>query len=573
MFLAHLKIGTRLSISYALLVLVVIAVGWLGLDRMAVLQENLETVVSQRASLIELTRKAVEKVNQNAIFTATYVIVNDQSAVQNISQSLTRNRDEITRYIEEIQSRLKTDGEKEKLAEVKRVRGPYVESFGTVKKLVLEGNVTAAREAVTRETLPAQDRLLEAWGSFSALQGELMKQNERDAANAYQLGVRITLSVIALAVLLAIVVGLFITRSITTPVLEVTRQMEELAGGKGDLTKRIAIDTSDELGTLAKHFNAFMEELVRIIVDARAAAEGLSAAAQQVSSSAQALSQGTSEQASAVEETTASLEEMSASITQNAENSRQSEVTAVKGANDAEESGRAVSETVSAMKSIADRVNIIEEIAYQTNLLALNAAIEAARAGEHGRGFAVVATEVRKLAERSQSSAKEISQVAASSVRVAERSGQLLQELVPGIKKMTELVQEVAAASREQSTGVAQMNRAMSQVDQVTQRNASSAEELSSTAEELSAQAQGLQSLISFFDVGRDTGPRFRGSHAETLLPHQQAQQPHAPLPPPRPSVPTPRASAPLPAPPQLPPAPTAPRHPLNGGDGDFRRF
>jgi methyl-accepting chemotaxis protein len=210
-----------------------------------------------------------------------------------------------------------------------------------------------------------------------------------------------------------------------------------------------------------------------------------------------------------VEETTSSLEQISASIRQNAENSRQTEQLAVSGSKEAEESGRTVKQTVVAMRNIAEKVSIIEEIAYQTNLLALNAAIEAARAGEHGRGFAVVATEVRKLAERSQSAAKEISGLAASSVGVAERSGQLLDELVPRIRKTADLVQEVSAASAEQSSGVAQINRAMSQVDQVTQRNASAAEELASTAEEMAAQAEGLQQLVSHFRLaGHDAGPR-----------------------------------------------------------------
>jgi len=177
---------------------------------------------------------------------------------------------------------------------------------------------------------------------------------------------------------------------------------------------------------------------------------------------------------------------------------------AIKGAREAEESGNAVNQTVDAMKLITQKIEIIDEIAYQTNLLALNAAIEAARAGEHGKGFAVVATEVRKLAERSQTAAKEISTLASDSVKVAERSGKLLDELVPSIKKTAELVQEVASASREQSSGVNQINKAMAQVDQVTQRNASSAEELSSTAEEMSSQAESLSQLMSFFKAGGD---------------------------------------------------------------------
>jgi methyl-accepting chemotaxis protein len=228
-----------------------------------------------------------------------------------------------------------------------------------------------------------------------------------------------------------------------------------------------------------------------------------------VSSSSQSLSQGTSEQATRVGEISANLDKMAATITQNREHGWQMAQMAVKGARDAEESGQAVKETVVAMTSIAEKISIVEEIAYQTNLLALNAAIEAARAGEHGRGFAVVATEVRKLAERSRTAAREISGLASSSVKVATRSGQLLEELVPSIRKTADLVQEVVTASAEQTTGVEQMSMAMLQVDAVTQRNASAAEELASTAEELSAQAEALQQLVSFFRLAHEERRRY----------------------------------------------------------------
>jgi methyl-accepting chemotaxis protein len=329
------------------------------------------------------------------------------------------------------------------------------------------------------------------------------------------------------------------------PLGQVVAGLREIAEGQGDLTKRLDVPRQDEIGELAGWFNTFIDKLHGIVGEVKGITGQVAGAAQHLAAGSGQFSSGAQEQASSLEETSASLEQMNASITQTAEHSGQMEQMALKGAQVAEHSGQAVAETVDAMQTIAAKISIIEEIVYQTNLLALNAAIEAARAGEHGRGFAVVAAEVRKLAERSQAEAQEIGGLAASSVKVAGRSGQLLNELVPAIRKTAELVQEVAAASREQAAGVAQMNKAVSQVDQVTQRNASAAEELTSTAEELAAQAESLQQLMAFFRVAGMEEPEVR--------------RPAAPL-----------FAAPRPA----PPAPPAP-HPeaLSPADRDFTRF
>ncbi len=334
------------------------------------------------------------------------------------------------------------------------------------------------------------------FGAFSY--HTLMQQ----AATINRNKILVMLAVGSAIIIVGCLLGWYIARGIARPLVSFTKRLQDITHGEGGLIKWVkAEDRKDEIGDVARSFNAFIDRLSYITGEVRAKANAASSASAQVSSSAQTLSQGTSEQAASVEETSSSLEQMNASITQNAENSRQMEQMALKGAKEVEESGKAVGESVEAMKTIAEKISIIEEIAYQTNLLALNAAIEAARAGEHGKGFAVVATEVRKLAERSQAAAQEISGLASSSVKVAERSGGLLVELVPAIRKTVELVQEVAAASREQAAGVAQVNRAMGQVDQVTQRNASAAEELSSTAEEMASQAEDLQQLMAFFGV------------------------------------------------------------------------
>jgi len=289
----------------------------------------------------------------------------------------------------------------------------------------------------------------------------------------------------------------------------------------GDL--RVRVTPRSDRDALGSALANMIERLTEIIGEVRSGAASLTVASSQISASAQSLSQGTSEQASSVEETTSSLQEMSASITQNAENSGQMEQMAVKGTADADESAQAVRQSVEAMTKIAQKISIIEEIAYQTNLLALNAAIEAARAGDHGRGFAVVATEVRKLAERSQLAAKDIGGLATSSVDVAQRSGRLLTELVPTIRKTADLVREVTAASLEQSGGVSQINRAMTLVDQVTQRNASASEELASTAEEMSSQAEALQQTIAYF---KTNGDREVAPPRATVAPFRAAAHP-----------------------------------------------
>ncbi|WP_375768446.1 methyl-accepting chemotaxis protein [Archangium gephyra] len=296
----------------------------------------------------------------------------------------------------------------------------------------------------------------------------------------------------------------FVARSISRPLARAVVVADRIA--RGDLGVRIGETARDETGRLLASMRYMAHRLAEVIGEVREGANALASASSQLSASSQSLAQATSEQASSVEESTTSLEQMTASITQNQEHGRQMERMAVQGARDAEEGGRAVKATVEAMGSIVEKISIIEEIAYQTNLLALNAAIEAARAGEHGKGFAVVATEVRKLAERSRTAAKEISGLATGSVKVATRSGELLEELVPSIRKTADLVQEVVVASAEQANGVVQMGKAMEYVDEVTQRNASASEELASTAEELSAQAEALQQLVSFFRVAEESG-------------------------------------------------------------------
>jgi methyl-accepting chemotaxis protein len=291
-----------------------------------------------------------------------------------------------------------------------------------------------------------------------------------------------------------------LTRSLTSRIERLNRFAQKVA--EGDLTE--TLDTGvgkDEVGQLMAAVNRMVERLREVVQQVREISGVVAEASRGMQASTQQLTQGASEQAAATSETSASMEQMNANIRQNSGNAQTTEAIAVRAAADARDGGVAVSETVRAMSEIAERIGIIEEIAYQTNLLALNAAIEAARAGDHGRGFAVVASEVRKLAERSQKAAGEIAKVSSRSTEVAGKAGEMLKKMVPDIVRTASLIQEIAAASKEQTAGVEQTNRALQQLDGVTQQNASTTEELAATAEDLASRAAELEKAVAFFRV------------------------------------------------------------------------
>ncbi len=307
-------------------------------------------------------------------------------------------------------------------------------------------------------------------------------------------------AIVIISVLLSCATFIYIRRDIVGGIKKAVKISNRLS--KGDLTQEIVVTGKDETSQLLMAMKSMSEKLKEVMNEVRSNADSLTVAASEISSTSQSISQGSTQQASSVEETSASLEEMSATISNNTENARLTDDMATHVAKDAAEGGEAVQKTVRAMKHIAEKIGVIEDIAYKTNLLALNAAIEAARAGEQGKGFAVVADEVRKLAERSQSAAQDIGELSIDSVKIADKAGALLSEIVPNIQKTADLVQEISAASEEQATGVTHAATAMEQLDRVSQQSAAASEELAATAAEMKGRADMLVQVVSFFQTG-----------------------------------------------------------------------
>ena len=500
--LKRLSLGVRLALGFGMLLSLLVMIVAVAITRMEQMNEGTERIVAQDWVKAELAMTIDSHARDNARRTMELFLAADQEHTARIKAHMEANKNIISAALDKLDTLLYLPEGKAMMLKIREVRSAYVASFTRVARLLEEGQQEDATQLLNAETMAILDEFQARIDSLVKLQKTVVEQSAVEAQHSYQdtRTLMLTLSIAALAV------GLLFTFLLTRNILrqlggepeyaaEIVRQVAE-----GDLTLEIKLHQGNS-GSMLAAIKGMVEKLSQIIGEVRGAAESLTSASEEVSATAQSMSQASSEQAASVEETSAAVEQMSASIEQNSENARVTDGMAGNAAKQAVAGGAAVKDTVSAMKSIADKIGIIDDIAYQTNLLALNAAIEAARAGEHGKGFAVVAAEVRKLAERSQVAAQEVGEVAKNSVALAERAGNLLDEIVPGIAKTSDLVQEISAASEEQSSGVGQINTAMNQLNQITQQNASASEELAATAEEMSGQAEQLQQLMGFFTL------------------------------------------------------------------------
>jgi methyl-accepting chemotaxis protein len=482
---------------------------WLGMSRISTVYEKVNYAnVNSVPSLIELAKlsRAFSNLRVNAWM---HVASDDAAEMQDIQAkgdaSAAEMKSLLKKYLTDACQGGSCAADEKETGLVNDISARLAEYEVVRNKVLALSSATKTKEAIAlgrSELSPAVAKLADAIDADVLYNQEVGTKAAEEGAAAKASAVNLSIIVSVSIFVLMAVLGILITRQLLNQLGGEPEYAADVIQrvANGDLTVQVETKPGDTASMLAS-IKGMAEKLAQIVGDIRSSANNLASASEEVSATAQSMSQATNEQASSVEETSAAIEQMSASIAQNTENSKVTEGIASKAATDANEGGDAVGSTVAAMKQIADKIGIIDDIAYQTNLLALNAAIEAARAGEHGKGFAVVAAEVRKLAERSQVAAQEIGEVAKSSVDLAEKAGNLLDEIVPAINRTSDLVQEITAASEEQSSGTNQINTAMNQLSQITQQNASSSEELAATAEEMSASAEQLQQLVGFFKV------------------------------------------------------------------------
>ena len=533
----NLRTIAKLMMSFGLMALLMGVVGYEGLSGIGTI--NNEMAITYQRDLTGIV--AIEQLSTNVALIGrnvrNVILAADRGVMERDKLQVDSLYQQIDEEVARCEKTFVTEQGRAALAKVKESLPEFKSVVSEVMRDAIDNDRKAAIEALAKAQ-PIADRTIKATNEAAAQKEGFAKERFEASGKLYDRSEATMLVLVFGSIALALTLGFLIARLISGPLAKTVAVLEGVAAG--DLTRSLDVTTSDEVGKMAKALNAAVEGMREALIEVRGSADGMAASSQQLAASSEELSSGAQEQASGLEETSASLEQITTSVRQNADSAKQANQLAAAARDTADKGRQVVSSAVSAMgeintssKKISDIITAIDEIAFQTNLLALNAAVEAARAGEQGRGFAVVAAEVRSLAQRSATAAKEIKALIQDSVRKVEtgsemvnQSGEVLVEIVSSVKRVTDIVGEIAAASREQATGVEQVSKAMVQMDQVTQQNSAQTEELSATAQSLAASADQLQGLVARFTLEHSRNGRVAARTQSTgaRVPHPPAK-------------------------------------------------
>lgn len=500
--MSTMKVGTRLGLGYGGVILLLVIISGVSLNSMNSLLSGIDDMVNDKFPKTVWANNVINNINVIARAMRNTLLVKDQDAINKELNRIKEARVSIKENLDKLDEKITSVDGKAKLKTVFDSRTAYINAQDQFIKLAGEGKQEEAATFLLGTVRKLQTSYIDAVNALIEFQTDLMQQTGAEARATVSSSANMIKLLAALSILAGGIAGYLITRSFMNQLggepayaAEKVKQMSA-----GDLSVEVLLQEGDNK-SLLHDLKEMRDQLSNVVQQVRSNSEAVSNASKEVSATAQSISQATTQQAASVEETSSSIEELSASVQQNTENASITEQIASQSAEGAKQGSDAVMETVAAMKHIAKKIGLIEDIAYKTNLLSLNAAIEAASAGEQGKGFAVVAAEVRKLAESSRTTAEEINELATNSVAIAEKAGMLIGNVLPNIVKTSNLVDEITAASKEQTSGIQQIGEAMRQLDKATQQNAAISEEMAATAEELNGQAEELLNVVSFFKL------------------------------------------------------------------------
>ena len=514
MNISDLKIGQRLGLGIAVSAALLAITVWVGVSRLGEVKTALDTITDDRLPKIIAIKEMKENIRTRASVVRNVVLLNDEADIRKEAEALPRLRDAYVKLDKQLTDTIKAEPAKAALVKAQTAVAAIVAPTDAVVKLGVANKNEEATKLLLDTVRPLQTAALDALEDLAKLEIDSTEAFQKEAEKTYRWAITLMLALGAIAVGLLVFFGWLLVRSITRPLNQAVDISRAVAAG--DLSLQFEASGQSETSLLLVSLKEMQTSLVNVVSNVRQNSESVATASAQIAQGNNDLSQRTEEQASALEETAASMEELSATVKQNAENAQQANQLALNASTVAIQGGEVVGQVVDTMKGIndsskkiADIISVIDGIAFQTNILALNAAVEAARAGEQGRGFAVVASEVRSLAGRSADAAKEIKSLINTSVErveqgtaLVDQAGATMSEVVTAIKRVNDIMGEISAASTEQSTGVAQVGEAVTQMDQATQQNAALVEESAAAAESLKGQAQQLVQAVAVFKLG-----------------------------------------------------------------------